>query len=488
MTLLHRRSIRANLIELSRELGFEPARHHLAIIDKLNLLAHGDIDRLLICAPPGSAKSTYVSVIFSLWFLANYPTSHVIHASHTAELAEKFGKKLRNSILEYAPTLGIALRPDSMAIGRWELTSGGSYLACGAGQAVLGHRADLIVVDDPIRSREAAWSEVERASLWEWFNADLRTRLRPGGRVVLIMTRFHEDDIGGRLLSEMDRGGDAWTTLIMPAVCESEDDPLGRAVGEFLWDDDPSYPYGTQLRRELATQSPMNWASVYQARPAPQSGLFFESEWLKHKPDPDRESLAIYGGADFAVTSHGGDYSAFCIVGVDKAYKLHLLDVRRMQSSPDDWINCLLDLTRKYEVISWAVEKGQILSSIDPLLQRMSLARKIYPHLVPYASRQDKSTRARAIQGHMAQHGLYLDTRKPWHAAFQQELLTFPAGKYDDQVDALSCFGQLLSQVLPGRMKAKDREEELFDFRDYVRSGDMASDNGWDPGRSIKAL
>jgi hypothetical protein len=229
-TLLHRKSIRTNLISLSREFGFEPARHHLAIIDKLNAVARGETDRLLICAPPGSAKSTYVSVLFILWFLANNPETHVIHASHTQDRAEGWGRKLRNLILEHAQTLGISLRSDSQAIGRWELTTGGSYMAVGCGQAVLGARADLVVIDDPIRSREAAWSEIERKNLWEWYGGDLKTRLRPGGKIVLIMTRWHESDLGGRLLEEMDKGGDVWDTLILPAVAE-ENDPLGRQQG-----------------------------------------------------------------------------------------------------------------------------------------------------------------------------------------------------------------------------------------------------------------
>jgi predicted phage terminase large subunit-like protein len=485
-TLLHRRAIRANLIELAREFGYEPVRHHLKIIERLNALARGDIDRLLICAPPGSAKSTYVSVLFILWFLANNPAANIIHASHTQDRAETWGRKLRNNILEHDQTLGISLRSDSMAVGRWELTSGGSYMAVGCGQAVLGARADLVVIDDPIRSREAAWSEIERKNLWEWYSGDLKTRLRPGGKIVLIMTRWHESDLGGRLLEEMEKGGDLWETLILPPVAE-ENDPLGRKPGEFLWDGDPNYLYGTQLRRELATQSPMNWAAVFQQRPSPETGAFFDRDWIKHADPPGRETLAVYGGADFAVTSHGGDYTAFVVVGVNKDYQLHVLDVKRIQTTPDDWINVMLDLTKNWEIISWAVEKGQILSSIDPLLQRMSLAKKIYPHLIPFASRHDKATRARAVQGHVAQHSLYLDTKAPWFAAFQQELLSFPAGRHDDMVDALSCFGQLLNQALPGRLKVADVEpDEELKFRDYTHARDREDD--WDINRSIKTL
>jgi hypothetical protein len=130
--------------------------------------------------PPGSAKSTYTSILFPAFFLANHPDASIICASHTAELSERWGRRVRNSINEHELTLGIRLRADAQAVGRWQLETGGEYLAVGVGQAVVGFRADLIVVDDPIRSREDAYSEVVRRSTWEWFTTELRTRLRPG--------------------------------------------------------------------------------------------------------------------------------------------------------------------------------------------------------------------------------------------------------------------------------------------------------------------
>jgi len=119
-----------------------------------------------------------------------------------------------------------------------------------------------------------------RRGIWEWYQADVKSRLKPGGRIVIISTRWHEDDLCGRLLAEQDRGGgDVWETLILPAIAE-ENDPLDRRPGEFLWDDDPNYDYSGFLRQQLATQPPMNWAAMFMQRPAPASGDFFKIEWL----------------------------------------------------------------------------------------------------------------------------------------------------------------------------------------------------------------
>ena len=238
MALLRRRRIRTNLIEWCRHCGFEPARHHRALIAQLERVLLGECSRLLVAMPPGSAKSTYTSVLFPAFFLANLPEASIISASHTSELAERWGRRVRNLVNEHTMTLGVGLRADTQAAGRWQLETGGEYYAVGVGQAVVGFRGDLIVLDDPVRSREEAYSEISRRNLWEWFNTELRTRLRPGGRIVLIMTRWHDDDLAGRLLAEAEKGGERWETLILPAVAE-EDDPIGRKPGEWLWSDDP---------------------------------------------------------------------------------------------------------------------------------------------------------------------------------------------------------------------------------------------------------
>jgi predicted phage terminase large subunit-like protein len=449
MELLSRRRTRESLTEWSRHCGFEPAAHHKLLIGELEKVARGEIDRLLICMPPGAAKSTYASVLFPAWFLANHPAAAIIAASHTTELSERWGRRVRNLVIENAPTLDIALVSDSAAAGRWELTTGGSYLAAGVGQAILGYRADLVVIDDPIRSREDAASETIRRSTWEWFSADLKTRLKPGGRVILIQTRWHEDDLAGRVLAEMEKGGDEWHSLILPAVAE-EGDPLGRKPGEFLWDDDDAYQYGQQLRRERQNQPSWNWAALYQQRPAPESGDYFRSEWLKpYEKIPPLDTLRVFAASDYAVTSKGGDYTVHVIVGVAPDDKLYLLDLWRGQTTPDLWVDRMLDMAKLWKPISWAEETGQIKSSVGPFLDRRMAERKIPIFRKQFPTKGDKSVRAQSIRGKLAMDGLYVPTKASWYAAFQQELLTFPSSKHDDMVDALGLIGQLLTMMQP---------------------------------------
>jgi predicted phage terminase large subunit-like protein len=447
--LLSRRRTRQSLTEWARHCGYEPAAHHRLLIEQLTRVSRGEIDRLLICMPPGAAKSTYASVLFPAWFLANHPAAAIIAASHTTELSERWGRRVRNLVIENAPTLDIALVSDSQAAGRWELTSGGSYLAAGVGQAILGYRADLVVIDDPIRSREDAASETIRRSTWEWFSADLKTRLKPGGRVILIQTRWHEDDLAGRVLAEMEKGGDHWHSLVLPAVAE-EGDPLGRAAGTFLWDDDPNYEFGKFLRREQQTQPAWNWAALYQQRPAPESGDYFRSEWLKpYEKIPPLDTLRVFAASDYAVTSKGGDYTVHLIVGVDPADKLYLLDLWRGQTTPDLWVDRMLDMAKLWKPISWAEETGQIKASVGPFLDRRMAERKIPIFRKQFPTKGDKSVRAQSIRGKLAMDGLYVPTKASWYAAFQQELLTFPSSKHDDMVDALGLIGQLLTMMQP---------------------------------------
>jgi hypothetical protein len=162
------------------------------------------------------------------------------------------------------------------------------------------------------------------------------TRLRPGGWVILIQTRWHEDDLAGRIIAEMESGGEQWDIVSLPAEAEAGD-LLGRRPGQWLWDDD--YGYGDFLRHEKATQPPRNWSALYQQRPAPESGNYFKVDWLRsYASEPPRETLNIYGGSNYAVISLGGDYTVHVVVGVDPENRMYLLDLWRGQTSSDVWI------------------------------------------------------------------------------------------------------------------------------------------------------
>src|SRR5215831_6560614 len=221
--ILKRRAIRNDLAAWCRHCGFEPAAHHRYLLHKLTALARGDFDRLAIFMPPGSAKSTYTSHLFPPWLLAQYPKTLVLGCSHTTELARRWGRRVRNLIAEHSAVLGIDLA-DETAADRWAIEAGGEYKAAGCNTAIAGFRADVVVIDDPIRSREDADSQAVRDSLWEWYKGDVAPRVKPDARWILIQTRWHEDDLAGRLLDEMKSGaGDHWEVVSLPAIAGAND-------------------------------------------------------------------------------------------------------------------------------------------------------------------------------------------------------------------------------------------------------------------------
>lgn len=411
--------------------------------------------------PPGSAKSTYGSVLFPPWLMQSVATS-VLAASHTTELAEKWGRRVRNLVNEHTNELGIAVAPDNMAAGRWALTNGAEYYAAGVGTGIAGFRAGLGLIDDPIRSRQDADSELIRDRIWDWYINDFRTRLIPGASQVLIQTRWHEDDLAGRALQHSD-----WHVISLPAEAEPND-PLGRKVGEWLWSDG-AYGYGDQLA-ELKKNTPARtWSALYQQRPAPEEGDYFKSEWLKpYTTAPHKDTMRIYGGSDYAVTADGGDYTVHAVVGLDPEGRMYLLDLWRKQAASDVWIEGLCDLIKEWKPMAWAEETGQIKSGVGPFLERRMRERKAYTVREQFPTRGDKAIRAQSIRGRMALEGLYVPMNAPWYADFRSELLSFPAGKHDDQVDAIGLVGQLLDQMVVGAQPPKpETQHQKSGYRAY---------------------
>jgi predicted phage terminase large subunit-like protein len=224
-----------------------------------------------------------------------------------------------------------------------------------------------------------------------------------------------------------------------------------------------------------ATQLRRNWSALYQQKPTPDTGDYFKAEWLKPYHDaPPRETMTIYGASDYAVTDDGGDYTVHVIVGVDPQNKIYLLELWRKQTSPDQWVEAFCDLALKWKPMEWAEEQGQIRASIGPFLDQRARERKAYVHREPFPSRGDKARRAQSIRGRMALDGLYVPERAPWYAAFRAELLSFPAGKYDDQVDGIGLIGQLLDKMVVGRPVEKPQEKERDAYVAYDSRADDA--------------
>ena len=451
--LLKRRAIRRSLTEWSRHCGFEPAAHHRLLISKLEQVARGEIDRLMVFMPPGSAKSTYASVLFPPFILAQDPTLTVIAASHTVELAERFGRRVRNLISEHGNVLGFGLAADSQAAGRWDTSSGGEYFAAGVRGPITGRRADLALIDDPVKSREEADSETIRERVKDWWRNDLYTRLKPGGRVIIIQTRWHEDDLGGWLLEEAKSGGDHWEVLSLPAVAE-QNDPLGRAPGVALW---PEWQDQAALARIQGAVGPRTWSALYQQRPQPDEGTFFQRQWFhRFKPEDLPKFMHKYGTSDYAVTDSGGDFTVHRVWGVDHTGDLWLLGGWRGQTTADAWIERQIDLMVEHKPFAWFGEAGVIAKAIEPMLRRRMLERKVGGRLEWLPSINDKPTRARGFQSRAAMGKVHLPVG-PDGDGVLDEYLRFPAGKNDDDVDNGSLIGRALDETHPAIVPMKDK-------------------------------
>ncbi|WP_262298394.1 phage terminase large subunit [Microvirga sesbaniae] len=450
--LLRRRRIRRSFVDFCRATGLEPAPHHRLLATKLQDLAEGKIQNLLIFMPPGSAKSTYTSQLFPAWYFAQPHAGNIIAASHSTELAERFGRKVRGWVLNQRTALGYGVSGESSAAGRWMTTRGQEYLAAGVGTGIAGFRAKIGLIDDPFRSRQDADSALVRNRVWEWFNDDFDTRIVPGGGRALVMTRWHDDDLAGRWIARAQSTGERLEIISLPAVAE-DNDPLGRAPGEWLWEGE--YGYADLLRAKRRTADPRTWASLYQQNPVPDGGDYFRAEWIRPVAAlPPTGTLRIYGASDYAVTADGGDYTVHVVAGLDPEGRMYLLDLWRRQAASDAWVEAWCDLVLTWKPREWAEEQGQIRAGVGPFLDKRARERGAYCARTQFPTRGDKAVRAQSIRGRMAMEGLYVPAAAPWTNDFVAELLRFPAGVHDDQADALGLLGQLLDTMRNGTAPA----------------------------------
>jgi len=406
--LLARRHAREDLIGFTTYTfpGFEVARHHSVIASKLEAVERGEIDRLMIFCPPRHSKSELASRRFPAWFLGRHPGNQIICCSYGDDLAHEFGRDVRNIVAgdEFSRVYpNVSLAPDSKAANRWKTGQGGSYLAAGVGSGITGRGAHVLLIDDPHKDRAEANSQTVRDGIWNWYRSTAYTRLMPGGAIVLIQTRWHEDDLAGRLLQAQENGGDRWEVVSLPAVA-GDNDPLGRASGEALW---PAwYPVETleRIRAALTVKAGnLEFVSLYQQEPQAEEGDFFQRGWIRWYPwGRPPENVRVYGASDYAVTSAGGDYTVHLVVGVDEHDDIYVLDLWREQASSDVWVESFLDLVERWKPLQWAEEKGQIEKGVGPFLDQRVRERGVYTYRVQFASAADKPTRAQAIRGRLS--------------------------------------------------------------------------------------
>lgn len=483
MELLRRRKARTSLIDYARfidvpgapvsesedEENFRPvetviAKHHEIILSATQRCIKRHSGRTMLFLPPGSAKSTYATVVAPTWAMGTIPGFKVIGVSYGSDLARKFGRRMRSIAKQprFNLLFGTGLSGDNAAADEWALDNASEYMGGGILSGITGNRADFIPIDDPIKGRQEADSEVTRKRTIEAYQDDVLTRLKPGGSLMITQTRWHQDDLAGSILPVSYNGesgmiecrdGNTWEVICIPAKCERADDPLGREIGEYIWPEWFPADHWKTFER-----IPRTWSALYQQRPAPDTGDYFHRDWI-HVTDimPNVRNLKVYGGSDYAVTADGGDYTVHVVIGIDPDDRIYLLDLWRSQSSSDEWVEAFCDLVLKWKPIGWAEETGQIKSGVGPFLMRRQIERRALVYREAFPTRVDKAIRAQSIRGRMAMNGLFIHSAAPFMADFITEMMSFPVGVHDDQVDALGLVGQLLDRMQPG---AKDKPQE----------------------------
>jgi len=475
---MHRRRCRRHFptfaIEALRREGLAPARHHRYLCECLQAVADGRIKRLIVLMPPGSAKSTYASKLFPAWLLGAELAGrrrgrfNLIGASNTQDLADSFSRDVQNYARDNADILRYRLRSD--AVARWWTEADslpseialpgiegrverGIYRAAGVGGTITGHRADGGLIDDPIRSREDADSEGLREKQWNWLLTSMRTRLKPGGFVVLILTHWHEDDMAARAVL---RQPGLWHVVRMCAVAEDPaafveandvfatiPDPLGRRPGEWLWDDD-DYAYAAELKAvydeyELSGAK-RDWAALYQQRPAPAEGILFNLSRLGYVETMPVGVMARWRAWDLAATEKLGSNDPDWTAGVKMAKlndgQIIVEDVVRERRTPEV-IRAVIRATAEMDGVSCRISIPQ-----DPGQAGKEQAASYVKHLEGFRvdvspESGDKTTRAEPFISQVNVGNVKL-LRGGWNGAYRNELAGFGAGGHDDQVDASS--------------------------------------------------
>ena len=408
-----------------------PARHHRLMIEKLEAVASGRCDRLMIQMPPGSAKSTYGSVLFPAYFLSRHPAAQVIGTAHTASLADYFGRHLRNTVIEHGELLELTIAKASRASARFSLTGGGEYFAAGVRGPITGRRGDLILIDDPIKSWAQAESPRFRNALYDWYRAELTARLKPEGKIVLMMTRWHEDDLAGRLL----RTESGWTALVLPALAEAGD-PLGRPEGAALW---PEWETEAAIARRRRIVGERAFAALYQQRPLGADSSFFNTAAIRILAEAPEVVRSIRAW-DLAATAEGAgrdaDYTVGLKLGVTSKNLVVVLDVVRARASPAQ-VEAKIIGTAKTDGVTTIIglprDPGQAgIAQVAMLTQKL-----VGFTVIATPETGSKGLRARAVATQVDAGNLVL-VAAPWNDAFLAELKAFPESGKDDQVDALS--------------------------------------------------
>lgn len=397
--------------------------------------------RLIISMPPQEGKSTRVARAFPLWLLTQRPDTRIVIGSYGVSLARGHGRWIRDRLTQH-PTLGITPAPGNSAVDNWRIakidgsTAEGGVLSVGVGSGLTGNPADCVIIDDPHRDRKAADSEHQRDAVWEWWTDTVSTRLAPGAPVIVILTRWHQDDLAGRLLAAED--GHLWRVINIPAQAEKSD-PLGRAPGEYLTSarrDRHGRPRTDAQWDAIKTRvGTRTWTALYQGRPSPAAGGVLQRDWWSYWWQPPPLNGRVIQSWDMAFK---GKPSSDFVVGqvwIQDGADLYLLDQVRGRWAFTETVAQVKQLRERWPMTTATLveDKANGTAVIDQL-------RHTIPGLVPIEPEGGKLARTSAISPYVEAGNIHLPhpSRYPWVNDLIEEAAGFPNASHDDQVDALS--------------------------------------------------
>lgn len=451
-------STQSSLVSLARATPLGLARladgSRFAYPQHLRLLNNALMDtaalpnqRTAFFLPPRHAKSASGSRAFPAWFMGRFADKRILLSSYEAEFAAGWGYKARELIREYGPEVfGVDVSRDRSAANSWTTTNGSEMVTTGVGGGLTGRGADVLVIDDPVKNAEQAHSETYRNKAWDWYTSTAYTRLEPGGSIILIMTRWHEDDLGGRILANAAEQGERWNVINLPALAE-EDDMLGRAPGEALW---PARFPREILEGIRGTLGEYWFNALYQQRPAPIGGGFLkrehfryfdlvpvDDEWVVvlHTPEGDRvypmSRCLCFQTIDLAATAK--ETSDYVVIGtflVTPESDLLVMDIDRRHAEGPEQKAVLLSVYHKHQPAYVGVETVAYQATF---MQEM--ARQGLPVIPLQGQDKNKVDRALTLAVRYELGKVYHRRQQPWLDDYERELTSFPVGKNDDQVD-----------------------------------------------------
>lgn len=404
--------------------------------------------RLILTAPPRSGKSELTSRRFPAYAFGRYPDLQIIATSYGADLSQRFNRDVQRIIDDdvyrqvFPETTLYGKNVRTTVNGSYIRTSDlfeivghkGAYRSCGVGGGITGTGADILVIDDPVKDRASANSTTIRNAIWDWYTSTAYTRLSPGGGVVVMQTRWHQDDLVGRLIDHMHGDdGDTWTVINYPAVAEQEEPH--RHIGEALHPE--RYPLEA-LNRIRAAVGERDWAALYQQHPVPDGGGLFKDVWIQHYRDADLparfDRLLMSWDMTFK-DSAGSDYVVGQVWG-RKGAAFYLLDQVRAQMDFAKTLHAFVEMANKWPAVTRKLVEDK---ANGPAI--ISMLRKQVSGIIPITPKESKEARASAVSALWEAHNVYLPhpDEHPWVAReFIPELLSFPSGAHDDQVDAMT--------------------------------------------------